>query len=108
MLYDKDEAMVNIAQRKHLLDYRSFGSATEAEMDDLKMISGIGPFIEERLNMLDICTFEQISKLTPADVEIIAEILEISPGRIDRDIWVSQARGLVLNQLHPEFSHYEI
>ena len=47
IIYDKDEALVHIAQRKHLLDYKSFGTAGEAEKDDLQMISGIGPFIQE-------------------------------------------------------------
>jgi predicted flap endonuclease-1-like 5' DNA nuclease len=51
--------------------------------------------------LLDIYTFEQISMLTPADVETITEILEISPDRIDRDNWVSQARDLQKKQIHP-------
>src|SRR4030042_153974 len=68
---EKDEALVLIAQRKHLLDYKSFGTATEAEKDDLKMISGIGPFIEERLHALDIYTFRQISKFTAQDIDTI-------------------------------------
>ena len=50
----EDEALVHIAKSKHLLDYKSFGTADETEKDDLKMISGIGPFIEERLHALDI------------------------------------------------------
>ena len=95
LLYDKDEAMVNIAQRKHLLDYRSFGSATKAEMDDLKMISGIGPFIEERLHALDIYTFRQISKFTDQDIDTINDAIEYFSGRIDRDEWVAQATELV-------------
>src|ERR1035437_2094498 len=33
--------LAHISQHKHLLDYKSFGTATEAEKDDLKMISGI-------------------------------------------------------------------
>ncbi len=94
-LYEKDEALVHIAQRKHLLDYNSFGTATEAEKDDLKMISGIGPFIEERLHALDIFTFRQISKFTSRDIETINDAIEYFSGRIDRDEWVSQARELV-------------
>ena len=58
------------------------------------MISGIGPLIEDRLNALNIFTFEQISKLTPSDTEIIAEILNIAPDRIDQLQWVDQARKL--------------
>jgi predicted flap endonuclease-1-like 5' DNA nuclease len=95
LLYEKDEALVNIAQRKHLLDYRSFGAATVAEMDDLKMISGIGPFIEERLHALDIYTFRQISKFSDQDIDTINDAIEYFSGRIDRDEWVAQATELV-------------
>jgi predicted flap endonuclease-1-like 5' DNA nuclease len=95
LLYEKDEALVNIAQRKYLLDYKSFGTATAEEKDDLKMISGIGPFIEERLHALDIFTFDQISKFTARDVETINDAIEYFSGRIQRDEWVAQAIELV-------------
>jgi predicted flap endonuclease-1-like 5' DNA nuclease len=95
LLYEKDEALVNIAQRKHLLDYKSFGTATISEKDDLKMISGIGPFIEERLHAVDIFTFNQISKFTSRDIETINDAIEYFSGRIERDEWVAQAIELV-------------
>lgn len=95
MLYEKDEALAHIAQRKHILDYNSFGTATEAEKDDLKMISGIGPFIEERLHALDIFTFRQISKFTAQDIDTINDAIEYFSGRIERDEWVTQAKELV-------------
>jgi predicted flap endonuclease-1-like 5' DNA nuclease len=95
LLYEKDEALINIAQRKHLLDYKSFGIALESEKDDLKMISGIGPFIEERLHALDIYTFRQISKFTPQDIDTINDAIEYFSGRIERDDWVAQALELV-------------
>jgi predicted flap endonuclease-1-like 5' DNA nuclease len=98
LLHEKDEALIHIAQRKHLLDYKSFGTATEDEKDDLKMISGIGPFIEERLHALDIFTFRQISKFTANDIKIINSAIEYFSGRIDRDEWVSQAVEIVHNQ----------
>jgi predicted flap endonuclease-1-like 5' DNA nuclease len=95
LLYEKDEALMNIAQGMHLLDYRSFGTATEAEKDDLKMISGIGPFIEERLHALAIYTFRQISNFTARDIETINDAIKYFSGRIERDEWVAQARELV-------------
>jgi predicted flap endonuclease-1-like 5' DNA nuclease len=97
LLYEKDEALMNIAQRRHLLDYNSFGTATFEEKDDLKMISGIGPFIEERLHALDIFTFRQISRFTPNDIETINDAIEYFSGRIARDEWVIQAREIVHN-----------
>ncbi len=95
LLNEKEEALNLIAQRKYLLDYKSFGTATEEEKDDLKMISGIGPFIEERLHALDIFTFRQISKFTAQDIETINEAIEYFSGRIERDEWVAQATELV-------------
>lgn len=95
LLQEKDEALTAIAERKHLLDYTSFGKASDTEKDDLKMISGIGPFIEERLHALDIFTYKQISKFTKKDVETINVAIEYFSGRIERDEWVAQAKELV-------------
>ena len=89
---------VHIAQAKHLLDYKSFGTAKETEKDDLKMISGIGPVIEERLYALDIYTFRQISKFTDRDIELIDDAILYFSDRIGRDEWVAQARELVLGE----------
>jgi predicted flap endonuclease-1-like 5' DNA nuclease len=97
LLEEKDEALRLIAQRKHLLDYKSFGTANEKEKDDLKMISGIGPFIEERLNAADIFTFRQISKFTAKDIETMNVVIVYFSGRIERDEWVAQAKELVHN-----------
>jgi len=94
----KNEALLRIAKRKHLLDYQSFGTATPEERDDLQMISGIGPFIEEKLHAIDIFTFRQISSFTPRDIETIDEVIEYFSGRITRDEWVPQANELVQNK----------
>lgn len=92
---EKDEGLVYIAKRKHLLNYKSFGTAKASEMDNLKMISGISPFIEDRLHALDIYTFNQISKFSNHDIETINNAIEYFTGRIERDEWVSQAKELV-------------
>ena len=62
--------------------------------DDLTKISGIGPFIEKKLNGLGIYTFEQISGFTPETVAKVTEAIEFFPGRIERDNWVDQAKAL--------------
>jgi len=85
------KAMVHVAQRKHLLNYKSFGTATEAEKDDLRMISGIGLVNEASLNALDIYTFRQISKFTSKDIDAINDAIIYFSGRIERDQWVAQA-----------------
>jgi predicted flap endonuclease-1-like 5' DNA nuclease len=87
--------LTNISQRKHLLDYKSFGTATVAEKDDLQLISGIGPFIEARLHAVDIYTFRQISNFNKADIEKVTEAIEYFPGRIERDEWIYQAHEMI-------------
>jgi predicted flap endonuclease-1-like 5' DNA nuclease len=94
----EDEALVHIARGKHLLNYTSFGTADASEKDDLSMISGIGPFIEERLHALDIYTFRQISKFSALDIKMISDSILFFSGRIERDEWVAQARELVRDE----------
>ncbi len=76
------------------LNFESFGTATEADKDDLKLIGGIGPFIEKKLNGIGIYTFSQISKFTKQDIEDVTDLIKFFPGRIERDNWVKQAKKL--------------
>lgn len=94
----EDEALENIAKSRSLINYNSFGTATPAEKDDLTMISGIGPFIEERLHALEIYTFLQISRFTPNDIRSIDTAIIYFSGRIERDEWVAQAKELIHNE----------
>jgi predicted flap endonuclease-1-like 5' DNA nuclease len=98
LIQDRDESLAIIAQRKKMLDYQSFGTASKDEKDDLKMISGIGSFIEERLHALDIYTFRQISKFSDRDIDRINDAIDYFSGRIERDEWVAQAAELVHNK----------
>lgn len=98
LLNEKDDELANLAKRKYLLDYTSFGTATEAEKDDLQMISGIGPYIEESLHAIDIFTFLQISKFTKRDINAIDNAIIYFSGRIERDEWVAQAEELVIGE----------
>ena len=62
--------------------------------DDLKIIKGIGPFIEEKLNALGIYMFVQIARMTPDLEEEVNVAIEFFPGRVKRDEWVKQAKEL--------------
>lgn len=98
LLDEKNEKLLLIAQYRHLLDYNSFGTATEDEKDDLQMISGIGPYIEERLHVIGVFTFLQISKFTKKDISTLDTAIISFSGRIERDEWVAQAKELVLSE----------
>ncbi len=69
--------------------------ATADEKDDLKLINGVGPFIEKKLNNLGIYTFEQISQFDDEFIEQVTDAIQFFPGRIQRDDWVGQAKTLL-------------
>src|SRR5690606_6018676 len=66
---------------------------TEGDADDLKLISGVGPGIEAKLNALGITTYAQIAALSDADRERVEAELNFK-GRMNRDNWKAQAKAL--------------
>ena len=62
--------------------------------DDLKKLSGVGPELEEKLNALNIFTYEQVSNFTDDEISQVDETLDFK-GRIERDDWVGQAKTLM-------------
>jgi peptide/nickel transport system ATP-binding protein len=61
--------------------------------DDLKLISGVGPGIEAKLNALGIYTYAQIASLKKAERDFLDAHLAFR-GRIEREDWVRQAKAL--------------
>jgi predicted flap endonuclease-1-like 5' DNA nuclease len=75
---------------------RVFGKSTIVLVkDDLQVIKGIGPFIEEKLNALGITTYRQIANMTAKLEDEVNEAIEFFPGRVKRDQWVAQAKILL-------------
>jgi len=89
---------LSYTKQKPLLDFTSFGNATNSEKDSLTKINGIGPYIEQKLNEIDIYTYNQISNLKESDIRTITEIIDFFPGRIERDDWVGQATALLIKK----------
>ncbi len=63
--------------------------------DDLKIIKGIGPVLEEMLHKLGYYHFDQLAGWTDAETAWVDQHLEGFHGRITRERWVEQARVLV-------------
>jgi NADH-quinone oxidoreductase subunit E len=63
--------------------------------DDLKVIKGIGPVLEEMLHKLGYYHFDQLAGWTDAETAWVDQHLEGFRGRIIRERWVEQARVLV-------------
>ncbi|MGX5827429.1 NADH-quinone oxidoreductase subunit E [Mesorhizobium sp. 43Arga] len=72
---------------------RPAGIDRPAAVDDLKLISGVGPKIEGVLHTLGIFTFTQVASWNKAEREWVDGYLSFH-GRIERDDWVKQAKAL--------------
>ena len=72
---------------------RPAGIAKPALVDDLKLISGVGPEIEGLLHSLGIFTFGQIASWKKAERLWVDGYLSFH-GRIEREEWVKQAKAL--------------
>jgi predicted flap endonuclease-1-like 5' DNA nuclease len=68
--------------------------AQACDADDLKKISGVRPFLEGKLNALNIYTFEQVAALSPEVIEELGTTMESLSDRIIQEDWVGQAKKL--------------
>jgi large subunit ribosomal protein L19 len=66
----------------------------KGEPDDLKLIAGITPELEKKLNKLGVIKFEQIANLTDDEIAYIDEALSLD-GVIENEDWVSKAVALM-------------
>ncbi|PKP25808.1 MAG: hypothetical protein CVU03_06580 [Bacteroidetes bacterium HGW-Bacteroidetes-2] len=80
--------------KEYALNFDRIGRAKEDENDDLTLITGVGPFVEEKLNNIGIYTYDQISRFTEDDIKTVTKLIEFFPGRMERDDWVGQAKNL--------------
>jgi NADH-quinone oxidoreductase subunit E len=70
-------------------------AAEPPRIDDLKLINGIGPKVEKRLNGVGIFTFAQLAALSPADIAAaVTDHAGLSAERIIKQDWIGQARKL--------------
>ena len=78
---------------------RAFGEETFARLDQaidfpdrLRVVKGIGPVNERKLNEHGVTTFAQIAAWKKADIVAAEAYLEFD-GRIAREDWVGQAKS---------------
>ena len=66
-------------------------SDAPAEADDLKLLVGIGPALEELLNEAGISTYEALAAATLDEVQDI--LPDMHDGRVEREDWLGQAQA---------------
>lgn len=69
-------------------------AARDGKADDLKMIKGVGPKLEQLLFSLGFYHFDQIAAWTADEVAWVDQNLQGFKGRVSRDSWVDQAKLL--------------
>ncbi len=67
--------------------------ARDGKADDLKMLKGVGPKLEQKLNELGVFHYDQIADWKPEHVAWVDARLKFK-GRIERDGWIEQAGKL--------------
>jgi NADH-quinone oxidoreductase subunit E len=75
--------------------HRPTGTDRPEKPDDLKLISGVGPKLEQVLNGLGVWTFAQIGGWTAEEIAWVDDYLAFA-GRIERDGWLKQAAALAV------------
>ncbi|MCV2893945.1 NADH-quinone oxidoreductase subunit E [Lentibacter sp. XHP0401] len=72
---------------------RTMSAPRKSGADDLKLISGVGPKLEQTLNELGFWHFDQVAKWTENEIAWVDSRLKFK-GRIERDDWMAQAKIL--------------
>ncbi|MEZ5843595.1 MAG: 50S ribosomal protein L19 [Hyphomicrobiaceae bacterium] len=62
--------------------------------DDLKLLAGVTPEIETKLNKLNLIKFEQIAALSDEEIANVDEALKLN-GAIEKHNWIAESRRLM-------------
>ena len=85
----REISLLRVTEKSKNIDFGIIGFASESDKDDLQEVSGIGPFIEEKLNALGIFTFLQISKMDSDLEDKVNDAIEFFPveqrGRVGKE-----------------------
>ncbi len=88
----------NQAKVSSLLDSIGVFDASTSTPDDLKLVKGIGPQMEQTLNQIGIFSFDQVAKMSQREYDLLDSITGSFPGRAQRDDWAGQAKILNNNK----------
>ncbi len=75
----------------------TLSGARNGQPDDLKLLKGVGPKLEQTLNELGFYHYDQIAAWTPEHVVWVDARLKFK-GRIERDGWIEQAAKLAAGE----------
>jgi predicted flap endonuclease-1-like 5' DNA nuclease/predicted nuclease with TOPRIM domain len=91
----EEEPELRFAAQKPFMDKIR---AQVAQRDDLTRIEGIGTFLENQLNDIEVYTYEEISSWDSERIAEVTQKIGYFEGRIEKDQWVEQAAQLALQK----------
>ena len=71
----------------------TYDPATQ-KADDLTKLTEVGPNMEQNLHQLGVYTFDQVSRMTVKDYEVLNSIIEAFNDRARTEDWATQAQKL--------------
>lgn len=92
---DSETANTSVDDKARSEDSEEISIIEVSHEDDLKVIKGIGPSMEAKLNGMGIKSWEQLAALSEDEVKVVGTVIAVFPDRIKRDSWVSQAAEFV-------------
>ncbi|QLE01396.1 polysulfide reductase NrfD [Galbibacter sp. BG1] len=90
-----EKLVIDAEKQEHLIASLGRFNPEEDKADDLKKIDGIGPVMENTLNQIGIYTYEQVSRMSEKEYNLLDAITGKFPGRAQRDDWAGQAKNLI-------------
>ena len=82
-----------VARGKQKEVFKGF-TKPKGEPDDLKLIAGITPELEKKLNKLGLIKFDQIANLSDDEIAKVDDTLSLN-GAIENDDWIAKAVALM-------------
>jgi NADH-quinone oxidoreductase subunit E len=88
-----DEVVMDMTPHNDERPSNLIDAPREGEKDNLKLIKGVGPKLEQSLNALGVYHFDQIAEWSDEQLDWIDDYLSFK-GRAKRDDWITQAKEL--------------
>ncbi len=82
---------LHMSKASAILDAIGRFDAEVQNQDDLTLINGIGPNIAAQLHIIGIFTFDQISRMTDVEYDLMKDIMGEFTGSPSKDDWAGQA-----------------
>ena len=71
------------------------GNSSADSKNDLKVIKGIGPKLEDTLNNIGIWSYDQLAKMSKNEYSLLDGLIGKFAGKPEKDDWANQAKELM-------------